>query len=418
MSTPQRLAALPAYIPSHNKAAFIDAAPGHKFLGYFRNWQGSDGAAFAPYKGKARIIGNPAAGQAKRDANDKLKAEFDSVLNEVCEIGSSSKAQIAALRARQQAHITYHGSNGYRISTKSTAPFATGLGNEHPIENGFAFHTPYGLPYLAGSGVKGILRRAMQELRDDGVDGFTDTAIDALFGPEKIDTSEDAKRGALDFWDVFPSPAGGKLVVEIMTPHYGGYYQKNETPHDSGAPVPVSFLAVPAKSDFDFSVVCQPQRLPESLQNQWRSLLDQAFAHAFEWVGFGAKTSVGYGAMQENLEARRAHEEQLKKLEQQDQDRTAQVANAAQLAQMSPLQSFIAQAVEERTDKNLGELPMLMGLMKQSKVPNALRTALIDRIRDLMVASKKWKEKSEKRNPEKDGDYQDTLKVQAWLKSQ
>jgi CRISPR-associated protein Cmr6 len=26
-------------------------------------------------------------------------------------------------------------------------------------------------------------------------------------------------------------------------------------------------------------------------------LLDRAFQHAFEWVGFGAKTSVGYGAM-------------------------------------------------------------------------------------------------------------------------
>ncbi len=297
MSVPQRIAAVPGYIASHSKAAFVDAAPGHKFLGYFRNWQGSDGLPFAPYKGKARIIGNPAAGQAKRDANDRLKAEFDGVLNEVCEMGASSKAQIAALRARQQALITHHGSNGYRISTKSTAPFATGLGNEHPIENGFAFLTPYGLPYLAGSGVKGILRRAMQELRDDGEDGFTDAAIDALFGPEEIKQPEDAQRGALDFWDVFPSPAGNKLAVEIMTPHYGKYYQGTETPHDSGAPVPVSFLAVPAGSAFDFHVVCHATRLPEALQLTWRGLLGRAFAHAFEWVGFGAKTSVGYGAM-------------------------------------------------------------------------------------------------------------------------
>jgi len=122
--------------------------------------------------------------------------------------------------------------------------------------------------------------------------------------------------------------------------------------------------------------------------------------------------------MQENMDARRAHDEQLKKLAQQDKEHAAQGAKAAQLAQMSPLDSFIANAVEDRADKNLGELPMLMGLMKQSKVPAALRAALVDRIRDLMVASKKWKEKSEKKNPEKDGDYQDTLKVQAWLKSQ
>ena len=297
MSIPQRIAAIPAYIPSHSKDSFKDAAPGHKFLGYFRNWQGSDGDAFVSYKGKARLIGQIPPGPQKRAANDQLKSEFDAVLNEVCALPTSSTAQIGALRARQQALIQHHGSNGYRISTTSTAPFATGLGNEHPIENGFAFLTPYGLPYLAGSGIKGILRRSMQELMDDRAEGFTLDAVNALFGPEDINQPEDAKRGTLDFWDVFPSPAGGKLVVEIMTPHYSKYYQGQESPHDSGAPVPVSFLAVPAKSQFDFHVVCHTNRLPQGLASHWRTLLDRAFQHAFEWVGFGAKTSVGYGAM-------------------------------------------------------------------------------------------------------------------------
>ena len=45
MSIPQRIAAIPAYIPSHTKATFSDAAPGHKFLGYFRNWQSLDAGA-------------------------------------------------------------------------------------------------------------------------------------------------------------------------------------------------------------------------------------------------------------------------------------------------------------------------------------------------------------------------------------
>jgi CRISPR-associated protein Cmr6 len=301
MSIPQRIAAIPAYIPSHNKDIFKDAAPGHKFLGYFRNWQGTDGDTFAPYKGKAKLIGQIPPGPQKRAANDQLKSEFDAVLNEVCALPAASTAQITALRARQSSLIQHFGANGYRISTTSTAPFATGLGNEHPIENGFAFLTPYGLPYLAGSGAKGILRRSMQELLDDGEAGFTHSTINALFGPELDPESgnkpEDAKRGALDFWDVFPSPEKGKLTVEIMTPHYSKYYQGEESPHDSGAPVPVSFLAVPAKSQFDFHVVCHTSRLPHDLASQWRTLLDRAFQHAFEWVGFGAKTSVGYGAM-------------------------------------------------------------------------------------------------------------------------
>lgn len=297
MPIPQRQAALPAYLPSHTKATFADAPPGHKFLIYFRNWQTADANAFAPYKGKAKLLTQPAAGEPRRAANASLKAEFDGVLNEVCHLPLSSIAQIAAIRNRQQALLAHYGSSGYRISTTSSAPFATGLGNEHPIENGFAFLTPYGLPYLAGSGVKGILRRAMQELCDDAEDGFTLETIDALFGYEEVKEPEDARRGVLDFWDVFPSPAGGKLAVEIMTPHFGKYYQGEEAPHDSGAPVPVSFLAVPAKSQFDFSVVCHVSRLPPALQSQWRGLLERAFQHAFEWVGFGAKTAVGYGAM-------------------------------------------------------------------------------------------------------------------------
>lgn len=298
MDMPQRMAAVPAYIPSHSPAAFVDAAPGHKFLGYLRNTQSAGGEPFAAYKGKAKVAQHVPNGPEKRAANDRLKQEFDGVLNEVCGFPTSSKDQIQAIRTRQKALHAYHGANGYRISATSTAPFATGLGNEHPIENGFAFLTPYGLPYLAGSGVKGILRRAMQELLADSTEGFSDEAIHVLFGPETVNQPEDARRGALDFWDVFPSPAGGRLVVEIMTPHFGNYYQGKDTPHDSGQPVPVSFLAVPAKSDFDFHVVCHPSRLPAHLQNEWCSLLDKAFEHAFEWVGFGAKTSVGYGAME------------------------------------------------------------------------------------------------------------------------
>ena len=297
MNVPIRIAAIPSYIPSASATGFADAAPGHRFMGYLRNTQGAGGELFVAFKGKAKVVGNPAPGPERRAANEALKNENDAVLNEVCKLGESAKKQIEAIRKRQQVLTSQYGTNVFTVKTQSTAPFATGLGNEHPIENGFAFLTPYGLPYLAGSGVKGILRRAMQELRDDRKAGFTDDAIDAMFGPEEVNKPEDAKRGAMDFWDVFPKPFADKLVVEIMTPHFGSYYQGKSTPHDSGTPVPVSFLAVPAKSDFDFHVVCHPTRLPESLQLTWRDLLQTAFDHAFEWVGFGAKTSVGYGAM-------------------------------------------------------------------------------------------------------------------------
>ncbi len=389
MPLPQRIAALPARIPAGDKD-LEDAAPGHRFQMYFRYWQGPSGNAFAAYKDVKVDKGLPK--EAKKAEQNQLDREKANTLKEVCPLGSSAKQALHNLRKRQQALIVAYGADGLHIPVTSSAPFATGLGNEHPIENGFAFLSPYGLPYLAGSGVKGGLRRAAEELAlfaDEYVPlphpgplpvgegaipvgaagGLTLLDVWWLFGFEGaeskqgpaaaifdpstlagrafeqtlaqlagrvdlrdfirvaladdkktrayfLDDTEDRRpafmqrlltdktfrqsihtRGALDCWDVFPAPAGDRLVVEIMTPHHAGYYMDGHTPHDAESPVPVPFLAVPALSDFDFHVVCASSRLPEPLRTTWQPLLQRISQHAFDWLGFGAKTAVGYGAM-------------------------------------------------------------------------------------------------------------------------
>jgi CRISPR-associated protein Cmr6 len=40
-----------------------------------------------------------------------------------------------------------------------------------------------------------------------------------------------------------------------------------------------------------------PDLLAEG-ETHWKTLLEAAFKHAFTWLGFGAKTAVGYGAME------------------------------------------------------------------------------------------------------------------------
>ena len=104
-------------------------------------------------------------------------------------------------------------------------------------------------------------------------------------------------RGALDVWDVFPEAKGDRLVVEVMTAHHSAYLRGDGTPNDSESPNPIYFLAVPAGSQFDFNVVCHLDRLPDPVRARWRALLNAAFDHAFSWLGFGAKTAVGYGEM-------------------------------------------------------------------------------------------------------------------------
>jgi CRISPR-associated protein Cmr6 len=223
-----------------------------------------------------------------------------------------------ALATRQAALAAALGDSIASFDALSTAPFTTGLGNEHPLENGFAFLNPYGLPYLAGSGVKGVLRQAARELVSGEwgeAKGWTNDAITGLFGLESEDGDQKHHRGALSFWDVLPDMPGDRLQVEVMTPHQSHYYQQrldrksgdSAHPHDSGQPNPIHFLTVPPGSRMAFHVRCDEpflrrHDLPEAKDlaegGRWRELLQAAFTHAFDWLGFGAKTTVGYGTMQ------------------------------------------------------------------------------------------------------------------------
>ena len=261
-------------------------------------------------------------------------------------ISVEDKKRMVAL-VRRQAFAAERTPHLLRLDAVAVAPFTTGLGNEHPLENGFAFLNPYGLPYLPGSGVKGVVRRAAQELaggmwdNDRGWKGLDRhcyrleirrgketvtiplSVLDVLFGLESGAGDTEHVRGALSFWDVIPQIKGNSLMVEIMTPHQSHYYQINkkqnpqpphfQSPHDSGQPNPISFLTVPPGSTFTFCVVCDVLHLRKLCANRqdgapdlvnevtanWKNLLRGAFEHAFEWMGFGAKTAVGYGAMRE-----------------------------------------------------------------------------------------------------------------------
>jgi len=264
-------------------SGFADCPPGHRFNLYFEIWQDN----------------------WQLDKNHKADALRQSLS---CK---SVAGLLEAMRERQQTLAdALPEDRCHIIEARSTSPFATGLGLEHPVENGFGFLSPYGLPYLAGSGVKGVLRRAAEELCSEGDSEMSQPVIHALFGHEDLN---DARRGALTCWDVFPKPAGDSLVVEIMTPHFTHYLQDGGTPHDAGKPNPIPFLAVPARSEFRFVVTCEPTLLPPDIAD-WKAVIHKIIHHAFDWLGFGAKTAVGYGAMDslspEEVAAARAESKQ------------------------------------------------------------------------------------------------------------
>jgi len=331
-------AAVPRYIDQE----FQTAPPGHRFGLYFAMWR--------------------AEGWDRAGDEAKLRA-----LAEVCSYSDDARRLTKELIARQQATAGALGENAITLHAQSSSPFMTGIGMEHPLENGFAFLNPYGLPYLPGSSIKGVVRSAAEELAlglwgdRRGWDMLAvwrlfglETAASYLTGPahgtpdtlrdlgeerrtayldwvegaawdrqeevggKKLGTNNLHLKGALAFWDAIIEPPDGKLEIDILNPHHGGYYQNGTPPHDAESPIPNYFLTVPPDSRFRFHVaLCEPTFLSDRLTTAWRDLVEAAFTHAFDWLGFGAKTAVGYGQMARDAVAEQGAEAAAEKRKQE-----------------------------------------------------------------------------------------------------
>ncbi len=227
------------------------------------------------------------------EKNKKLEAFQD-----VCVIEKSLTDLSVALINRQKT-LFKDRSDALTLSAETTSPFATGLGNEHPLENGFSFLKPYGLPYLPGAGIKGVLRAAARDMGEE--EGWSETKVRQFFG---ADPNEDAKRGTISsdqrgeliFVDAYPKMEKKSLTVEIMNPHNAKYLEGNASPSGTSAPIPVFFLAIAPKTEFVFNVSRVPCDGVQTTEGEWKELVVKTFVHAFKFFGFGAKTSVGYGA--------------------------------------------------------------------------------------------------------------------------
>ncbi len=194
--------------------------------------------------------------------------------------------------------------------------FITGMGNPHPVENGFSWHPTLAVPYVAGSAVKGLIR-AWVEINEDGLtDEEKKARLKQWFGTE--DKEQVAEQtGAFIFFDAIPHTPPTTLC-DIMTPHMGKWYeqgddvQKNLTPEvipaDWHEPVPVPFLAV-KKAQFIFSIAT---RKPNNDAHRAElPAIFEALNNALLWLGAGAKTAAGYGYMDNNLEDNKRFDQKI-----------------------------------------------------------------------------------------------------------
>jgi len=200
---------------------------------------------------------------------------------------------------------THHGrranllqaSRGKTLTAKTDWRFISGLGVGHPFETGFIWHRTLSVPYLPGSSVKGMVRAWAGQWG-----GADEATVTRLFGPAGDEARKCPDTGSLIVFDVLPVQVP-KLELDIMNPHYGDYYSEKKDSHgnlippaDYLSPVPVFFIAVAAKTAFQFALAPRRPHEREAAQADLTKGLE-LLGQALQILGAGGKTAVGYGSM-------------------------------------------------------------------------------------------------------------------------
>jgi CRISPR-associated protein Cmr6 len=231
-----------------------------------------------------------------------------------------------------------------------------GLGNASVYNNGFTFHPVFGIPYLPGQAVKGIIRSfVIRELfKKDEKLAEKDPIFCYLFGCSENSYDKTPRKGKINFMDAFPVNEF-QVVADIMNPHYGDYYGDDTNtiqPSDDKNPVPIFFLSL-KEAEFSFMLYLNQQddvpldsleffanekkevkkkykdfksSIEEFRTNQPPALLlEKLMELSLKYQGIGGKTAVGYGRLFEmkKIDISKLVEDEVR-LEQEKIDRDKQ----------------------------------------------------------------------------------------------
>lgn len=209
---------------------------------------------------------------------------------------------------------------------RTTSRLLVGHGISSGVESGIELHPTYGVPWIPGSSLKGVLNHYMSEeiatLTD--VEAWKGVEYDekgspagppgryhgTLFGAPAFrdavlaDGSRgdlEARRSAVVFEDAWLIPDEGMstpLIRDVLTPHQMAYYTDradSDGPIDWDQPNPVSFLTVRPGARFLIGISVR-----EGVEQASRAVANMAMKHlcdALAFRGIGAKTRAGYGRL-------------------------------------------------------------------------------------------------------------------------
>jgi CRISPR-associated protein Cmr6 len=237
---------------------------------------------------------------------DELKIR----INEDIENFKWDKDFINSIEIRKEQIIMQLQKEGYHLKNFPLSiswRLVIGLGASHPQETSMTLHHIYGIPYIPGSAIKGVTRHwAVLKFADkknktedmefekviERVSNVLEKGEDLELEVEKITFKDlieifgtQEKQGKVIFFDAYPF-GEIRLKIDVMNPHYSGYYSKGQPPADWQTPIPIKFLTV-ENTKFHFYLASKEQNLVEKAS----SLLLENIQN----YGIGAKTSLGYG---------------------------------------------------------------------------------------------------------------------------
>jgi CRISPR-associated protein Cmr6 len=217
---------------------------------------------------------------------------------------------------------------------KTSFRLVVGLGSGHVLETSLTLHHIFGIPYIPGSALKGVVRMVSfweiaknRGLKDDK---DIEKLQEQLYDKELSDTDNDDIlkhkllfgtqnfKGLLVFLDAYPEINETQQIFEldVMTPHYQSYNTQNQPPGDWENPNPIPFLTVKKGINFCFNVLFDKFRAKEILTlkddefpekakeiiKEWLNDFSKLSQDVKNWLesalrefGVGAKTRLGYG---------------------------------------------------------------------------------------------------------------------------
>jgi CRISPR-associated protein Cmr6 len=253
--------------------------------------------------------------------------------------------------------------------TTSYPGLLLGSGNAHEVPNvknqailGFHFDYTSGLPVIAGSSIKGVLRSAFKHPE----------YIQALLEDDSINI-EDLEKEIFDNADVFFD--AHIIKADAYERILGDDYL---TPHSDPLkdPIPLRFIKVLPDVTFLFQFELSDGTLSKSQK-------ESLFRKILSDLGLGAKTNVGYGKFADfksiaKTEEEIAEEEALKSEKEEER-----------LSKLSPLDRVF--------DKYENSIPNIINAMKANEIDESMFRELAKKIKSkLEKTPKEWEKAKQK----------------------